>query len=538
MSTFTGGGALVSALAAHGVNTVFGIPGTHNLPIYAELDEHGIRHVSPRHEQGAGYAADGYARVTGRPGVVVTTSGPALLNAATAAAQAYSDSVPVLLLSPGMPVNHPGRGNGELHECKDQSRAMDALVAYSHRITTIEEIPSAVAMAFAAMTGGRPRPVHLEVPLDVLAASASVTPVAPIAAAGVMPAASALDAAAAVLVGARRPGLLVGGGTRGAADAVRMLTERLGAPVVSTTNGKGVVPEDHPLAIGAGLHHPAVRAFVTDCDRVVAIGTELAPADAWEPLMLEGRLIRIDIDAAQSVRNAEPLVALVGDAALAIRGLLERLGDRSPDTDAATRAARWRERHHADAAEEGSAWLGLFDVLHATLDRETIVVGDSARVCYYGALSNLSRYTPASFLYPTGFGTLGYAIPAAIGAKLGRTETDVMALCGDGGVMFTVAELAAGAQLGLALPVVVVDNGGYGEIDHEMRARGQPTIGVGLPSIDLPAAARAFGCHGLEIEDLAALPAVLEAAFKADRPTMIRVAEALTGRRPQEIGAS
>ena len=211
MVRMTGGGALVAALVAHGVDTVFGIPGTHNLAIYAELPRHGIRHVSPRHEQGAGYAADGYARVTGRPGVCLTTTGPAVLNAATAAAQSYSDSVPVLLISPGMPLGHPGRGNGLLHELKDQRGALDAILAYSHRVTSVAEIPLAIAQAFVTMGKGRPRPVHLEVPLDLLESEADVDVVRPLPVAVRVPASGPVREAAAVL----RPGAATPPGRRG-----------------------------------------------------------------------------------------------------------------------------------------------------------------------------------------------------------------------------------------------------------------------------------------------------------------------------------
>jgi len=173
-TTTTGGRAVAHALAAHGVEVVWGIPGTHNLEIYAGLSAAGIRHLSPRHEQGAGFAADGYSRVTGRPGVCVTTSGPAVLNAATALGQAYSDSIPVLLVAAGMPLRAPGLGNGELHETKDLVGALDGIVAYAHRVTSVAEIPVAVAQAFARMTTGRPRPVVIEIPLDVLAEEGDV----------------------------------------------------------------------------------------------------------------------------------------------------------------------------------------------------------------------------------------------------------------------------------------------------------------------------------------------------------------------------
>jgi thiamine pyrophosphate-dependent acetolactate synthase large subunit-like protein len=523
MRKSSGGQALAQALAAHGVDTVWGIPGTHNLEIYAHLPAAGIRHVSPRHEQGGGFAADGYARVTGRPGVCITTSGPAILNAATALGQAYSDSVPVLAVSAGMPLRHPGRGNGELHETKDQRTALNAIVAYSHRVTSVPEIPVAVAQAFAAMTSGRPRPVHLEIPLDVLEERAEADIVGPLRAPTSTPDADALDAAAARLVGAARPAILVGGGARGAAAEVRALAERLGAPVVCTINGKGVLPEDHPLSAGAGLARSVVPELVEESDVVLVVGSGLSPAEQWlGPLPLAGQVVRVDIDATQVVTNAVPAVPVVGDAAVALAGLLGRLGEGVGDGE---RAARWRSRHLEEARALGARWSWILDGIAAALGRDGIVAADSAMVCYYGAVAALPAYHPASFLYPTGFGTLGYGLPAAIGAKLGRPEARVIALLGDGGIMFTIAELAAAAQLRLPLPVVVVDNGGYGEIRDEMAEREDPVHAVDLEVLDFAALGRALGCEGLAVDDEGALAEALERGFAADRPTVLHVHE-------------
>jgi thiamine pyrophosphate-dependent acetolactate synthase large subunit-like protein len=534
-TTVTGGQALSEALAAHGVHTVWGIPGTHNLEIYAHLPGAGIRHVSPRHEQGAGFAADGYARATGQPGVCITTSGPATLNAATALGQAYSDSVPVLAVSAGMPLRNPGRGHGELHETKDQSAALDAIVAYSHRVTSVPEIPVAVAQAFAAMTNGRPRPVHLEIPLDVLEERAEAEIVEPIRAPKATPDPSALDSAAARLVGAARPAIVAGGGAHGAAAEVRGLAERLGAPVVCTINGKGVLPEDHPLSAGAGLSRAVARELVEDSDVVLVVGSGLSPAEAWlGPLPLAGKVVRVDIDAAQVVTGAVPTVAVVGDAAPALAGLLARLGDGAGDGE---RAARWRSRHLEEARRLGAPWAWIFDGIAAALRRDGIVAGDSAMVCYRGAVAALPAYHPAAFLYPTGYGTLGYGLPAAIGAKLGRPEARVIALLGDGGIMFTVAELAAAAQLRLPLPVVVVDNAGYGEIRNEMAERGDPVHAVDLDALDFAALGRVLGCHGVAVDDEFALAEALERGFEADRPTVVHVHEG-DGRRPETASAA
>lgn len=516
----TGGEALVAALADHGVEVVFGIPGTHNLEIYKHLALQGVRHVSPRHEQGAGYAADGYARTTGKVGVAVVTSGPALLNAATAVAQAWSDSVPVLVVSPGLPLRHPATGNGLLHETRDQGAALRAVAAASLRATSVAEIPTTVAQAFALMTSGRPRPVHLEVPLDVLEEAAEVTRVAPLPRTTPLPSEPALAAAVARLEGSRCPVMLVGGGAKQAAAEVRELAERLGAPVVTTTNGKGVLPEDHELALGAGVHLPTVKALVEAADVVVAVGTELAPADLWYgPLPVAGKLVRVDIDPVGAVTNASPEVALVGDAAVTLRELAKRVSHAPAEID----VAAWRERKRADSRREGAEWTALVDAMAQALPRDVILSTDNAMACYYGAMANVATHTPASFLFPTGFGTLGYGLPAAIGAKVGNPGRPVVAMLGDGGVMFTVQELATAAVLGIALPVVVVDNDGYGEIRNEMVDRQDPVHAVDFPAPDFAALGRALGCHGVTVDDPADVTAAITAALAADRPTVIHV---------------
>ncbi|BDY27750.1 acetolactate synthase large subunit [Mycolicibacterium mageritense DSM 44476 = CIP 104973] len=523
MTMRSGGQALVDALVAHGVDTVFGIPGTHNLAAFAALAASPIRTVLTRHEQGAGYAADGYARVAGRPGVCLTTTGPAILNALAAAAQAWSDSVPVLFISPGMSTGHPGRGNGLLHEVKDQHAAVEAVVAYSHRVGSVAEIPLAVTYAFSAMTTGRPRPVHIEIPLDLLDAEAEVHIVAPVAPRPVEPDTAALADAAARLAVAAEPVLIVGGGAKGAATQVRTVAEHLDAPVLMTANGKGVLDEAHPLAVGSGVHHPAARALLVSADAVLAIGTELAPSDFWYgPVDLGDKLIRVDVDAAAMVTNADPAVRLLGDASATLALLAGALPAIAAGT---SRAAQARERLRADAAAEGGPWLDIMAALAPTIDVRTVVAADSNMASYYGALSNLPVHRPAGFLYPTGVGTLGYGLPAALGAALAETDSRVMALMGDGGIMFTMPELAAAAQQGVALPVVVVDNGGYGEIRNEMDDRGEPLTAVALGGVDFPGLARAMGCHGVTITEVSELTGAVETAFAADRPTLIHVRE-------------
>jgi 5-guanidino-2-oxopentanoate decarboxylase len=520
----TGGELVVRSLAAHGVEVVFGIPGTHNLELYAQLGRHGIRHVLPRHEQGAGYAADGYARASGRPGVVITTTGPALLNVATAAGQAHSDSVPLLVISPGVPLAHPAASTGYLHEMPSQQRALSGVVERSVRVMSHAELGRELAAAFAAFRSQRPRARHVEIPLDLLAEAAHAEVMLAPALAVSAPVAGAVTAAAELLGSAARPAIVAGGGAAGAAPALARLAERLGAPVITTANGKGVLPEDHPLALGARLNFPAARAWLEGCDAVLAVGTELGESDLWGPPLTLAQLVRVDIDPLQAHSNHQAAVAVIGDAPAALDGLLAALGS-GPSGPGEATAAEVRASLDAEYRAQAAPWLEWLAALGRALPADAIVAGDSAMCCYLGALGGLPVRRPRSFLYPTGFGTLGFAVPAAIGASLGCPDRRVLALSGDGGLMFTLPELASAAALGLSLPVVVFVNEGYGEIRNEMLDAGFPPVGVDIAPPDLPAAARALGCAGAHAPEPDALVAELAAAFERPCPTVITVPE-------------
>jgi thiamine pyrophosphate-dependent acetolactate synthase large subunit-like protein len=342
----------------------------------------------------------------------------------------------------------------------------------------------------------------------------------------VVPTADAMRRAAALIAAAERPLVIAGGGSSAAAAELRDFAEVLGAPVITTANGKGVLSEHHPLSLGAGLHHPTVAELVSDSDLVVAVGTEFAPSDLWYgPLQAEGKLIRIDIDPTVVSTNAQPTVALVGDSAETLRALNSRLEGPLGDRGGQERAAAWHSRLRADAQREGARYVTLCASLDKALDNDAILAGDSTMACYYGALSNLPLHRPRSFLYPTGVGTLGYGLPASIGAKVAAPDRQVVAMLGDGGVMFTIAELAAAAQARLAIPVIIVDNGGYGEIRNEMADRHDAVHAVELGTVDFPALARALGCHAVALDSPTQVGDVVAEAFESDRPTLIHVRE-------------
>jgi acetolactate synthase-1/2/3 large subunit len=528
-----GGAAVVETLRAHGVDTVFGIPGTHNLELYRHLTRLGIEHITPRHEQGAGYAADGYARVSGRPGVVITTSGPGLTNVITAAATAYADSVPMLVISPGTPRGLRGHDVGYLHEVKDSTGAMDRLLRWSRRVSSPTEAADAVAEAFTSFTGARARPVHVEIPVDVLDEPWAGASPLPHERPGPQADPPALEAAAIALAGARRPLIIAGGGCVGAAEPLRALAEQCGAPVVTTCNGKGVLPESHPLSVGAGIRLRAAQQAVSTADVVLAVGTELGDSDLWGGTLSARFVIRIDVDAGQLFKNLSTDVALHGDAYRTLTILAERL---TADSDlrlefepagltaaAEARARALRDACAAQARTEALAVLPLVEAVGAALPPDAIVAGDSSQITYYGAVHFLRAERPNSLLYMPGYATLGYGLPAAIGAKVAAPDRPVVAMVGDGAFLFSVQELATAVELRLPLPIVVADNGGYAEIRDGMDSRGIPRVGVDLTTPDLPALARAFGANGVQAESPAEVGAEVAKAFDADRPTLIAI---------------
>ena len=527
----TGGEVLVAALSAHGVDVVFGIPGTHNLSVFDALRRYGVRTVATTHEQGAGYAADGYARTSGRPGVLVVTSGPAVYNAATAVAQAYSDSVPILLVSPGMPRSLPvgGPGSGYLHEAKDQNGAMDRIAAASMRPTTHQGIADAVADAFASFVTGRPRPIHVEVPLDLLEerGDADVVThdvVAPTAAdrGSVLEAADLLAAASRVVI-------VAGGGARGAADEVCRIAESLGAPVATTINGIGVLDGTHPLALGQRLWSAPVMRAVAEADVVLIVGSEVGQSDLFNgPLQPGGRVVRVDIDPQMADINVRTDVMLVGDAKLTLAALLDALdmlGARDSDPEVAAWAADVRSAADEAARDMGRNWLPWVAAIESSLDDDAVLATDNAMCVYYGLLPNLIVRHPSSVHFPTGFGTLGFTVPVAIGAALAAPGRQVVGVSGDGGLLFTVTELATAAAEQLPIAVIVFDNSGYGEIRNEMLDRGEVPVAVAAPPRDLLLVARGLGAHAVRVESPEGLAAEIASARRRPGPTVIVVPE-------------
>ncbi|MBL4915790.1 5-guanidino-2-oxopentanoate decarboxylase [Szabonella alba] len=493
---------LTHLLRAYGVDTVFGIPGVHTIELYRGLAGSGIRHVTPRHEQGAGFMADGFARACGKPGVCFIISGPGMTNIFTAMGQAYGDSIPMLVISTVNAHGRMGSGRGWLHELPDQQAMAAGVSAFSRTIHRPEDLAPALAEAFAVFDSTRPRPVHLELPIDVMLADAGHLPlpetVLRVGRAGPDPA--LVGRAAEWLSGAQNPLILAGGGALGAANVLPDLAKALDAPVVMTTNARGLLPPGHPLAVTLSPSMPATRALIAAADVVLAIGTEFGPTDydmyEDDGLTLPGRLIRLEIDPVQALRGARPALVLTGDARLGVAALQAAI----PPRPAGTGAARAADAQAGIGALSGlmRADLALLNLVRDTLP-EALIAGDSTQLVYSGNTAFAAARPGGYFNSATGFGTLGYGLPAAIGAAL-ADDAPVICLTGDGGLQFCLSELTSAVEARAPVIMLLHDNDGYAEIKSAMVAQNVPPLGVDILTPDLSAIARACGWQVVDLE--------------------------------------
>ncbi len=519
------GGYLIEALEAYGVRHVFGIPGVHNLELYRGLAASPIRHVAGRHEQGLGFMADGYARCCGRPGVCFTITGPGLTNITTAMAQAYGDSIPLLVISSENRSDDIGTGRGFLHELPDQLGVAARVAGMSRRIARPQELPVALADAFALFATARPRPVYLEIPRDVLAADAGALgdPVPTAARPALSLDADQVREAATRLAASHSPVILAGGGAVAAAADLRRLAERLGAPLVMTVNARGILPPSHPLAVPMSPSLAAVRSLVASADLVLAIGTEFGPTDydaySVADFPQPPQLVRIDVDAEQLYRSAQPDLAIQADAGTALRALLALdLGPMRGDRGG-TRAAATRLEALQSLSAPMRREIAFLEVIRDSLP-EAILVGDSTQPVYAGNLA-FAAQTPVSwFNSATGYGTLGYALPAATGAGLAAPERPVVCLVGDGGIQFSLGELAVPRDVDAWLAIVVWNNQGFGEIKASMLAVGIEPEGVDVRPPEFAAIASAYGYAHRVVADIEALESALR-QFAAQRQVLM-----------------
>jgi acetolactate synthase-1/2/3 large subunit len=527
--TQTCGEVLVERLESYGIEIVFGIPGVHTVELYRGLPKTRLRHITPRHEQGAGFMADGYARATGKPAACFIISGPGMTNIVTAMAQAYSDSVPMLVISSVNNSHELALGQGRLHELPSQRQLVAGVSVFSHTVARPNELDEVLARAFTVFDSARPGPVHIELPLDVITAAATTAKQLTIPT-RFRPAPGEMAVAAAVelVKNASNPFIVLGGGTQDSPRQAQALVDRSGIRTALTINAKGVLPPDHPLNIGSRLPQPPVLQAIQSADVVLAIGTELGETDTLlfdDQLDIRGQVIRIDIDPEQLTRNVLPSISICADAGLTMQALYEAMQGCRPFEHKAEVAAL---RKAADLlAPDAYRLHGQFLELIAETLPEVIIVGDSTQPVYGGNLFYEAASPRSYFNSSTGYGTLGYGLPAAFGAKLALPQKHVVSLIGDGGLQFTLNELATAVELNLAVPILVWNNNGYGEIKKYMVERDIPPVGVDIYTPDFIAIARGFGCAAKKVSSKTGFIEALRSASGASAPTLIDIPEEL-----------
>lgn len=523
----TVGEALIDILEAYGVEFVFGIPGVHTVELYRGLAGSTIRHITPRHEQGAAFMADGYARVSGKPGVCLLITGPGLTNALTAMAQARADSVPMLVVTGVNRRSSLGHGRGALHELPDQRAMTSTITRFSHTLLDPSDLANVMARAFAVFASTRPGPVHIEIPIDVMAESVAPPAPWPINAYPPRADAAAVAELAELCRNAEKPVIIAGGGARFCDEALRSLAERLDAPVVTTVNGRGLLAR-HPLEVPASPSLAPVRALLAGSDLVLAFGTEMGSTDfdmygdGGFPAL--SGLVRIDIDADQLARGPAARLSILSSVGNALADLLAMLPAGPRKRGGAARAKAMRHAARDSLSADYRRAVSIIGTIREALPG-AVMVGDSTQFVYAGNLYCEVDGPGGWFNSATGYGALGYAPPAAIGAALAAPDRPVVAIVGDGGIQFSLAELGSAVDAGAPVIFLVWNNHGYQEIETYMESVGIEPVGVRPGAPDFVSVAQAYGMAAERVVRLDDLGAALRRARAAGRPALIELPE-------------
>ncbi len=519
----TGGQALIRSLRREGVQVIFGLPG---LQIMEALDaihgEPGLRFIATRHEQAATYMADGYARVSGQVGVALVVPGVGVYNAAAGLATAYAASSPVLLVAGQTPRDALGKGRGVLHEVHDQLDIVRPITKWRARVLEPHHLPEAVHEAFRQLKTGRPRPVEVEVPHDTMAQEADVEL---LELEGFPPSGGdpeLLDQAARLLARASHPLIWAGGGvlSSGAHEELTLVAEHLQAPVITTTEGKGAISDRHPLSLGVPRRTvERWQRLVAEANVILAVGTRFVDAPFHEPQ----QVIQIDVDPAELGRSYPKALGIAADAKLALASLYDCLQrDVKPRPSRKAGMAALKEGLRAPW-ERLEPQASLAAALRHAIPDDGILVCDMTQMAYF-CYAAYPVYQPRTFLTSSYMGTLGFAFPAALGAKVAQPNKAVVALCGDGGFLYNAQELATAVQHGINVVAVVFNDNAYGYSLREQRSRfGGRVIGTELHNPDFVRLACAYGADGVRVERLQDLGHVLREALENKKPTLVEV---------------
>ena len=537
MSTITGAQALIRALEHEGVDVVFGVPGGAILPAYDPLYTSPIRHVLARHEQGAGHMAEGYAWATGRVGVCIATSGPGATNLVTPLADALMDSVPVVAITGQVPTSSVG--NDAFQEAYTVGITMPA-TKHNYFVTDVSDIPNVVHEAFHIASSGRPGPVLIDVPKDILNALTTWQEPSDLNLPGYRPTVEGhpmrVREAIELIARAERPVLYVGGGIvkANASGELRRFAELAGVPVTTTLMARGVFPDSHPLALGMpGMHgtYAAITA-IQKADVLVAVGVRFDDRVTGNPAFFapHAQVIHVDVDPAEIGKVRKPEVPIVGDAGRVLSQLVEAWGEReTPDNSRWLETIRAWQREHPLRYEQQPD--GPIKPQYVVEELHRLTRGDLVLVSGVGQhqmwASQFWRFEePRRWINSGGLGTMGFAVPAAIGAKMGMPNETVYAIDGDGCFQMTGHELITAAAEGIPVKVVVMNNGVHGMVTQWQRLfYGERYSGSVLGNVvDYVKFAEAMGCVGLRAEHPDEVAPALEKSLSInDRPVLVEV---------------
>jgi len=520
MPLMSGGDAVVKSLVAHGISTLYCLPGVQSDHLFNALFDAGdaIGVVHTRHEQGAAYMALGAALATGKPAVYSVVPGPGFLNSSAALATAYSTGAKVLALIGQIPSRAIGKGLGYLHEIPDQLGILRTLTKSAERIESPDAAPGLVARAFQQLHRGRPRPVGLEVPPDMLGAKAEVALAAPLAPEPAAPLdEDAIAQAAQALAAADCPVIFVGGGALGASAEVQALAERLTAPVVGFRRGKSVLDNRHVLSHAL----PGGHALWAKADVVLAVGTRMfLPLSAWgtdDKL----KIIKIDIDPTEFARMRVPVMGLAGDAAAILRRLDQHLAKRMPMDKARIDASRAVKAQVAANFEKLGVIRAYLEAIRDVLPDDGVLIDELTQVGYAARTAYEAR-RPRTFISSGYQGTLGWGVATALGAKAAYPDRPVLAIAGDGGFMFTVQELASAVRHRLGVVFVVFNDNAFGNVRRsQIEDYGNRVIASDLTNPDFTKLAESFGIAAMRASSPEALRPALRKAIAANEPALI-----------------
>jgi len=516
----TGGEAISAALGAHGIDTIFGVPGAQVYGLFDAFVRDGVRVIGARHEQTAAYMALGYALSTGRPAAYVVVPGPGLLNTTAALVTALACNAPVLCITGQVPSDFIGRGRGHLHELPDQLGTMRQLTKWVGRIESAADAPHMIARAFQEMTGGRPGPAAVEMPWDVFTTAQPVQTAAPFPQLP-RPAVDArtVSEIAALITSARAPMIMVGGGAADAGPEITELAEMLEAPVVAFRSGRGVVSDRHDLSVTL----VGGRSLYPETDLVIGIGTRLEVPQFRFRFQPDGmKTVRIDIDPAE-MRRYRPTIGLVADAAQGVRALLaelERVGVQAYQRR--SRVVEAKERSF-EALHELQPQMGYLAAIRSALPEDGILVDEMCQVGY-AAWIGFPTYAPRTLITAGYQGTLGYGFPTALGVAVANPSRAVISITGDGGIMFAMPELATAVQYRIPLTTIVFNNSSYGNVrrDQQMGFDGR-IVAADLVNPDFVKLGESFGVWTRRVNSPAELLPILVEALALRAPALIEV---------------